>query len=579
RPPSKVIRVPRELRPNTHYGTLNNLVKAWEAEAECRIIPKFDRGQISEFGLHGSGAQVDAGIRTINKWIEKACSKTQKSSSWAKTTTFHPNEWYYGELDKMEMERKHVFKQLVPDCEPPHRISMDWPKDLTEANITPQICFGNKLDSLNPIRVNDEVWISCRSVPPGRFAIDIQGFEQEHVEIAQEHFENMVANARSRQLMGLMILNVILDSKEGTEVILEDPAAQAWWPSKDGKVVPRLLTTPLDMGDFRTTVLHPMQIVEIQKFVHQSLTLIRCQRGTYSMKINFGCVALGGEKLPAIGTKHPLASFVKGINGPAEVMPKKWLYDSKDGQDLLARFRSSKDLLEPVKSISSPFGTQPEALEDIRPVFRGTWYIVDPNEGPPRPAAARNTGNKTTQKPAVPKLVVVRIEWSEDEDGEYEKMTPCYYQIKDGATEPQEHMDINLFELGQSRLWRFSLDSMDLLSKQTVSPVIIAFAESVSMKSNYDISSEGAFATWRTSPSVYLYDGCYMEKVYTYGIRGSEYRVDARQMWFSHQSKPCWGVTVRHRDWETLLNQLERLPTGHGADWKRDTAVETFFPD
>jgi hypothetical protein len=46
-------------------------------------------------------------------------------------------------------------------------------------------------------------------------------------------------------------------------------------------------------------------------------------------------------------------------------------------------------------------------------------------------------------------MVVVQIDWTEDEDGMYEKMSPVFYRLKPGNAAPIERMDINLLELGE----------------------------------------------------------------------------------------------------------------------------------
>jgi hypothetical protein len=42
---------------------------------------------------------------------------------------------------------------------------------------------------------------------------------------------------------------------------------------------------------------------------------------------------------------------------------------------------------------------------------------------------------------------VIQLEWTEDEDEDYEKMAPIFYRLKPGTIVPAEKMDINLLEL------------------------------------------------------------------------------------------------------------------------------------
>jgi hypothetical protein len=173
-------------------------------------------------------------------------------------------------------------------------------------------------------------------------------------------------------------------------------------------------------------------------------------------------------------------------------------------------------------------------------------------------------------------LIVVQVEWTEDEEGEYEKMSPRFYRLKQGKTGSITHMDIKLLELGDSRGWNFSLESMSVVSKSTVSPAVVAFANSVKMMRGYSLGSNELFAQWPRTPSVNIYNGR-MEQVYTFGLKDTGYRVEAAKMWYPGVSMPCWGLAVHHREWELHLGELERLPPGRGAEW--NDVVKTFFPD
>jgi hypothetical protein len=55
----------------------------------------------------------------------------------------------------------------------------------------------------------------------------------------------------------------------------------------------------------------------------------------------------------------------------------------------------------------------------------------------------------STNTKSSPVFIVVKIDWTDDEDGLYEKGTPEYYQLQPGQPGPNEHMDLKLFELTQ----------------------------------------------------------------------------------------------------------------------------------
>jgi len=114
-----------------------------------------------------------------------------------------------------------------------------------------------------------------------------------------------------------------------------------------------------------------------------------------------------------------------------------------DGDELLGRLKAAEDLLEPTRS-ADYYGHVPEILKDIRPIFRGTWVFIDPNAA----HMARHQGSTASANTSsLPSLIVVRIEWTDDEDGMYEKGTPEYYRLRPGLPGPKEHMELKLFEL------------------------------------------------------------------------------------------------------------------------------------
>ena len=48
-------------------------------------------------------------------------------------------------------------------------------------------------------------------------------------------------------------------------------------------------------------------------------------------------------------------------------------------------------------------------------------------------------------------------------------------------------------------------------------------------------------------------------------------------MWYPQQRLPVWGLAIRHMEWATHLNELERLSVGSRGDWG-DT-LKTFLPE
>lgn len=205
---------------------------------------------------------------------------------------------------------------------------------------------------------------------------------------------------------------------------------------------------------------------------------------------------------------------------------------------------AAKKLLEPTKS-AAYFGYTPASLPDTRPTFRGTWVFKDPNASVDHPRASfRHAGRpaplsghtKEVVLPPATTLYVVQIDWTDDEEGQYEKGTPRYYKLEAGKNGPKKNMDINLLELGESRGWHFALESLILVPAKAVSPVLVSFAKQVAMKRKYDISSSESFATWDSSPTIKksLQTGR-LDSIYTFGIQKTCYKVELTAMWCKYE--------------------------------------------
>jgi hypothetical protein len=132
--------------------------------------------------------------------------------------------------------------------------------------------------------------------------------------------------------------------------------------------------------------------------------------------------------------------------------------------------------------------------------------------------------------------------------------------------------------LSRSRAWSFALESMTLVSRSTVPPVIDGFAKRAVIKRGYSVASSDSFAEWDTSQSIknLLLTGR-TEKIYSFGILDTLYKTELTAMWYPGQTMPCWGLAVRHTEWATHLVELERLQTGHQANW--GNTISTFLPD
>ena len=98
------------------------------------------------------------------------------------------------------------------------------------------------------------------------------------------------------------------------------------------------------------------------------------------------------------------------------------------------------------------------------------------------------------------------------------------------------------------------------------------------MRSSYNVSSTQSFAEWEKSPSIRsLLRGGRLDRIYAFGIKETLYKVELISMWYPNEQSPCWGIAVRHTEWATHLAELERLQTGHQANW--GDIIATFLPD
>jgi len=406
-------------------------------------------------------------------------------------------------------------------------------------------------------------------VRDGNWQIEILGTEADKITVAKAQLQTVIEKVQTDATGLQHTLNIILDDREGIRVIVEE--AELWWPNRNDRLVPRLLSHPMmDMpGGFRQDALHFTQLEAIQHSFEASLEAIRSRRGSYDMAIRLGCLALSSKKATDIapGTIIDKEGFMKDIEGMFQLEVKRWLAGHVMGPQVLRALMSADYLLEPIKS-AGYYGRMPYSIKETQPVFRSTWVFSDPSAVGGRPSASN-----TAQVP----LVVVQVDWTDDEDGLYEKGVPRYYRPDQGMNGPKVNMDINLLELGESRGWHFALESLIPVSPATVSPLLKSFAASVRMKSGYDVSSNEAFVVWDSTPTI---KKCLVtarsDIVYSFGIKETSYKVEFTGMWYSGQ-KSAWGLCVRHFEWATHLAELERLAMGDKATWG-DT-VTTFLPD
>ncbi|KAF3040941.1 hypothetical protein E8E12_007922 [Didymella heteroderae] len=583
----QTIPVHTEFRRPTHRREIATLVNSIYKDTGSIVAAHWSNNEIKRFDVFVGAGSKNA-IAVVNNWIGRGDEKSKDAAAWAKLPAFDHTKWYQEELERQEEERRQLFLGPEPEHQEGEPIVVGWPEELVDDyEITPRAAFGNELQALNDIRKGDEVWITL--LP--NHLIQISGFDILNCEAAEVHYKTMVERIRTEKCGLQQATNIVLDEREGIDVTLLQ--ADDWWPNRNDSVVPRLLPSPMmdEPGSFRKDGIDDIQLVEIRNPIRRALEIASYKKGSYDFVVRLGCIALDSQKMghDHIGRNHGKEKFIKSINGKVDLKPKKWLLNNILGTQLYHRLVTSKEFLRPIKS-AGWWGTIPATLEDIRPVLRGWWIFKDPNSPqkqslPPtrnvgRPTPIQQASSEAAAS-ALSSLVVVQIDWTEStDDGEisYDKSETKYYRLKPGQCAPKMNMDMNLLELGESRAWSFALESMTEVSRSTVPPVLTSFAHRAAIKQGYSLTSTESFAQWDTSPSVknLLLTGR-SERIYSFGVQDTCYKAELTAMWYPGQSLPCWGLSVRHTEWATHLAELERLQTGHRANW--GNIISKFLPD
>ena len=121
---------------------------------------------------------------------------------------------------------------------------------------------------------------------------------------------------------------------------------------------------------------------------------------------------------------------------------------------------------------------------------------------------------------------------------------------------------------------------MTPVTRSNVPPIITGFAQRTVVKYAYGVASTQSFAEWDITPSVrnLMLPMGRLDKIYSFGVQNTCYKVELTAMWYPGQLSPCWGLAVRHTEWATHLAELEGLQTGHQASWGRNV-LHTFLPN
>ncbi|KAL1607781.1 hypothetical protein SLS60_002717 [Paraconiothyrium brasiliense] len=567
---NRVIGVPPEFRRQTKESERARLVALWKSETGCEVIPKPEYGPerliITRFEIFGTTGNLDNAAQKIEEWIRYSVSKTSETTAWAKIQAHIPKNWSQEHLKQEEMVRKKRFTEDMDEEETEtykRMITVEWPSDLLETNLSMKDAFGANLAKLDPIRMDEEVFI--RAV--GLNQLEIRGSDILRARSAEQRLKVLIEKVRAMTNSKVVYPKyTLLDKREGSKDGVLFERVGSWWPDRDTHpVAPRLIRcamTSSQPGEYWQDI-QPHEHYDIQTELQRALDIARYEKGSYDLSIRLGCLALK-QKVSSIGTKQPTEEFLDDIinRHDMDCVVKNWLVDDEGGEQLLERIVAAEHLLEPTANGTGfGFANKPDALSETRCTLRGTWVFRDPN-----------TSQSTSSD------YVVQVHWTVDEDGLYEKEYVKFYRLGLGDTGPKENIDIKLLELGESKGWQFSLTSMTPVSKAVVPTALRRFADQTCLKPGYDIASKELFAdfTAGSKNSLKLLRGR-LDKIHTFGIRKTGYRADVISMWYPGKTVPCWGLNVYHSDWRTHLATVEQLRPGECASWG-DT-LSTFLPD
>jgi hypothetical protein len=206
------------------------------------------------------------------------------------------------------------------------QIIVDWPTALSEEHLSPRDVWGNKLEHLDRLRLQDNVWITLQSNGNKKWQTEIAGHDIANVEAAKEHFDALLDQVRVNFCGVQHAHNVILDEREGMLVKLQRD--EEWWPSHVDRVVPHLLPSKImeEPGRFREKRIDSTKLSDIYASIESALDRIRSKKGVYDFAVRLGSIALRSRHVSEdkIGQTFRKETFLKDVNGPIELEVKKW---------------------------------------------------------------------------------------------------------------------------------------------------------------------------------------------------------------------------------------------------------------
>lgn len=192
--------------------------------------------------------------------------------------------------------------------------------------MTPRDAFGNKLESLNELRMRDEVFITLLPFKDGVWTVEISGYTARNIESARAHYVTMIEKVRIEEYGLKDPVVIILDDEEGMYVKFE--AAKSWWPASVNTMVPRLVASSLmfEAGCFRQRPLQPKNLSVIQQAVYKSLEAVRLRKGSFDFVVRLGCLGLRPDKMAhgEIGKSVTKDAFQAALKSNTAQMTKKW---------------------------------------------------------------------------------------------------------------------------------------------------------------------------------------------------------------------------------------------------------------
>lgn len=164
------------------------------------------------------------------------------------------------------------------------------------------------------------------------------------------------------------------------------------------------------------------------------------------------------------------------------------------------------------------------------------------------------------------------------------KLIPCgrRWSRQPVNTRPNRQIDIHLLNLQRSTAWHFEMHSSSSLEESRVPGHLLAFANRIKVDEALITQADTTFVLFTTQNSLTMLT---MKACYKYRYAASDYsleltRVRCFEYAWRNASRPtitttgpAWQVAVGNVQWDTMLEENDRLEVGQSAAWSLEKAA------